>query len=717
MAGLALQIADVLGYKPSADERQEINLRELTQERGRTKDLRAQKILDDEIASVTGAKPAGGLADQVTAELMGTPSRQPVPRGTPPVAAQTPAPAAQTDPAATESATPWADAFRADPKGKGLPEAAAAVTTGVGSTILGGLRGAYELAKNLRAGASFDQAADVAAGAVRATQEAGTYQPKTASGKAAVEVVGSRANPLNWIPEAGKKVAEKGFEAGVLDPSDAAIIEGVSAAASPGIFKAPAAAAALKGAEMFKRGAKPAAGEVSPFGSAGSAAATNTATVRAAAEAASPELKAAISKVKPADVNTHALERQAEADSMGIKLTAGQATGDVAIISKEQNARARDLEYAHRFNEQNQQLKNKVNDIRDEAAPDVHGVNHVENGQSLIDAYKETDAALRADISAKYKVLEDANGGQFPIDGRAFVRAAEEGLAKKMKGRYVPPEIRADMDAIRETGKMTFEDFENMRTNLAAEARKAERTGDGNRAYASGLVRDALESLPLDGASTFTTMSGGAAALKPLADAARAAAKARFDLLKKDPAYKAAVNDSVAADDFINQFVVNGKVKNVKTMVEHLGEGSTAHQTMSAGVINYLKRQAGIVDESGNFSQAGYNKALQKIQPKLRDIMPPKIANDVETLGRVARYTQEQPRGSFVNNSNTLVAAMGEHAKNFAEGAANKLVGLGVVPVGSMVRNAAAKHSAAKETARHLKPGAGISLKDIKDMK
>ncbi len=260
------------------------------------------------------------------------------------------------------------------------------------------------------------------------------------------------------------------------------------------------------------------------------------------------------------------------------------------------------------------------------------------------------------------------------------------------------------MEKFKNGEPMTFEQFEAMRTNLAGEMRKAERSGDGNAAYAAGVVRDALESLP---------MTGDAAALKPIADAARAAAKARFDLLKKDPAYKSAINDAVAPDDFINKFVVKGKADKVATMVEHLGPGSVAHQTMSAGVINYLKARAGIVNEAGNFSQSGYNKALQELKPKLLTIVGPEAAKQIETLGNVARYTQAQPRGSFVNNSNTLTGALGEHAKSLAEGTANKVLGLGIVPIGSMVRESAAKRAAAKDVLNSLQTGAGISLKDI----
>ncbi|MDE3023803.1 MAG: hypothetical protein KGI54_18460, partial [Pseudomonadota bacterium] len=351
---------------------------------------------------------------------------------------------------------------------------------------------------------------------------------------------------------------------------------------------------------------------------------------------------------------------------------------------------------AQLFNNQNGDLVKNVNAIRDAAAPDVTAVNHVESGQALIDSYKAKDAVLNADISAKYKALEDANGGSFPVDGKAFVDAADQALAAKMKGRYVPPEVQADMDAIRDGGPMTYENFENMRTNLAAEARKAERAGDGNRAMATSIVRDALESIP---------MTGESAAIKPLADAARSAAKTRFDLMKSDPAYKAAVNDNVAPDDFINKFVVNGKVDNVKAMRANLADDPLAGQTIAAGAINFLKNRAGLVGDTGNFSQAGYNKALQALSPKMDQLFDPKQAQQLKTLGNVARYTQEQPRGAYVNNSNTLVGSLANNAKDLALGALD-IKTLGATKV---IRNTMQKRSMNKSIAESVKPAAGTT--------
>lgn len=457
---------------------------------------------------------------------------------------------------------------------------------------------------------------------------------------------------------------------------------------------------------------KPIAPEVNPLEheSIGSAAA-----VPSQLKTATPELQAAVrAQARKGGVDRAALDRHLEADSLPIpmRLTEGMATQDPVQISLEHNRRGKDPEFAQRYNELNQQLIDNLDEIRREAAPNVVGNDHIQNGQTLIDSYKAYDQAVKEDIQQKYQALRDANGGEFPVDGQTFVAQADQALKKNFKARYVPPQVAADMEAIR-SGEvaMNFEQFENLRTNLAAEARKADRASDGNAAAAINLVRESLESLP---------MTGESANLKPLADAARTAARARFERLRADPAYKAVAEDSVEmgeasplADDFIHKYIVKGRSSNIDRMRESLQGDPTAGETIAAGALNYLKSKSGInlYTNEGNFSQAGYNRALSELMPKLNKLVGPQRAEQVQTLGNVARYTQFQPRGHFVNNSNTTVAA---HATNLAKGVAERGVNA-VLPgadLGSLAREKLESRSDKKFVREALKPGAGLRPKD-----
>jgi hypothetical protein len=492
------------------------------------------------------------------------------------------------------------------------------------------------------------------------------------------------------------------MSAKMLADTQAAFAKRQEAAAAAKAAMPPPAATPT--AVALPAGAAPGAGATP--GSVGAAGVPTITTIQQALVNATPELKAVLSGIPFEQTNVPTFMRHIEADSLPVpvRLTEGQATGDIVKLSNEQNRRGKDPELAQRFNEQNGLLIENLNEIRGNAAPDAYGTKIIENSQGIIDAYKTIDTARSEKITAAYKALEDANGGQFPIDGITLAKNAETMLGKKLKTEFLSPSIKAQLERFKSGEPMTFENFEAMRTNLAAEIRKAERSGDGNAAMASGIVREALEQLPLTGQA--------AAKLKPLADTARGLAKERFDMLKKDPAYKAAVDDAVAADKYLQKFVVNGVNKNIATMVNHLGKDSVAHQHMAAGTINWLKDKAGIVDETGNFTQAGFNKALKQLDDvkNMEQIFTPDAASQLKTLGNVARYTQAQPRGVFINNSNTLVGALAERAKQGI--GAGVETGLNVVvpglQLGTTVMEMRARRANAAEVKKALELGAGV---------
>lgn len=526
-------------------------------------------------------------------------------------------------------------------------------------------------------------------------QQGGTYQPRTQQGQQYVQDL------------------QKVFEASKLPPVGVPEVAGFAPLAGPAAQQAQQMTGQAVRQLPSAIGKQLGVGELEiqrqfqakgGLQSAGAAATTDQAAINAILAKASPELQNEIRSTPINQINMPAVERHVEADTLPVpvRLTKGQATQDVNLLSDEMNMRGKNPELANRFNEQNGKLIENMNAIRDKAAPDVYGTNHIENAETVINSYKTLDDARTADISAKYKALRDAAGGDFPIDGKQFATNAEKMLGKDLKTDFLPPAIAKQLDRYKNGETMTFEQFEAMRTNLASEMRKAERSGDGNAKAAASIVRTALEDLPL---------SGEAEALKPLANEARSAAKARFDLLKKDPAYEAAVNDA-APDKFINKYIIGGNKRDLQALVDQLGKGSEGHQAVSAAVVNWLKNKAGVIDNNGNFSQAGYNRALQQLDPKLVELVDGETAQQLRALGNVARYTQAQPRGSYVNQSNTFVAGAKELAKGGLEKTVN-LAGFGVVPIGTITREALAKRAADKQVQQSLKPGAGTKLSDL----
>jgi hypothetical protein len=471
--------------------------------------------------------------------------------------------------------------------------------------------------------------------------------------------------------------------------------------------KAKGATEAMQeGFQAYKQTTTP---QVAPTAGAsvGAAQTANKSIVDEAISRASPELAQELSKYDPKEINVKVLANHMDADTLPIpiKLSEGQATRDPRLFSEEMNSRGKNTQLANRYNEQNTQLVENLNAIKENASPNVYGTNVVENGQSLIDAYLDIDKAKKSSITQAYTALRDKAGGNFPIDSVKFADTAYANLKKELKTDFLPPAIDKQLKAFKDGEPMTFEQFEAMRTNLAAEMRKADRAGDGNTEYALSTVRKALEDLPLVGETK---------ELKQLANTARGLAKERFDTLSADKAYKAAVNGKVQPDDFINKFVINGKKNDIDTMVAHLGTDSQAREVMAAGIVNWLKSKSGILsNDTGTFSQKGFNKALDSIDPKILNIVGSEVNQQLKALGNTARNIQERPSGSFVNESNTFVAGLSEKAKKGAELSLNYGIGGGIVPVGTMARTAIHNVKEAQKVNKSLKPGAGILLKDI----
>jgi hypothetical protein len=338
------------------------------------------------------------------------------------------------------------------------------------------------------------------------------------------------------------------------------------------------------------------------------------------------------------------------------------------------------------MSESNRVLGENMQAVRDKAGPDVFTTNAVEHGDTLIKTYRDMDTTARGEIDQAYKAARDANGGDLPMDGKSFVAAADQALKSNMKGRYVPAEVAADLAEIRDTGAMTFETFENLRTNLAEESRTA---ANGNVRTAVRIVRDALEKIePI----------GRAAEVKPLFDRARSLAKARFDRLDADPAYSAAVDRSVSPDQFVSKFVIRAPRDDVATLMKAIGSDPVARQTVSVAVLDYL-RDAAHLDRnySGNFSAAGFSRALNALDPKANLIFDPATA---ETLGNIhgfAHNTTFQPRGHSINNANTLVGALAKPM-------------LSEIPyLGKVIEKTAGRLQTRRLINNSLKPGAGIA--------
>ena len=563
-------------------------------------------------------------------------------------------------------------ALEAMNSGNPVSEAATHIASGLGHTILGG----YKALGTLVTGGTGAEAA----GQVE-KEQAKTYQPTSAGGKAITGALESKYNPLNYPQELADYLADKTADyspaiATAIKSAPTAIMGAIGIRGTPKLTPAGAAEQAQ------------AAINASASGQSMGAASTAANIMEA-----SPELQTAIvntARKTGGAVNPEVLGRRLEADSLPVKMniTEGQATQDPSIISNEMNMRGKHKELADVYNQQNGQLIDNLRSIRESAGPDVFSTNPVEHGDTLIQAYKDKGTAADAQVSANYKALKDAAGGDFPVDAEKLLTNSTKALHDQLLFDHAPKAVMSTLGRLSDQGNMTFENFEALRTNLARIQRSS---ADGNERAAAGVIRNQMESLPL---------APGSAALKPLADKARSSAKAQFQELDADPAYKAAVNDEVSPDKFVNKFILNGTRDSVAKMRSNLADNDRASQTMGVAALDHLRDQAKVDSMgNGNFAAATFNKHLDAMRPKLQYLIPPEQAQALDTLGKVARYTTAQPKGSFVNTSNTLTGALAAHGANVLENA---------IPYGNVIRKAGAMISDKAAVKRALDPASGL---------
>ena len=423
--------------------------------------------------------------------------------------------------------------------------------------------------------------------------------------------------------------------------------------------------------------------------SGGAAATTTGATVQELLTRASPELQAA-TKTMIANgerINPAALENRIKAEQFGLKLTAGEASQDLAQLSEEFNSKKTNPAMADYLSERNPKLAQGFQDIRARVAPDVYEPDPVKASNIALENMVQQDQARRALISRNYQAAADANGGQLPLSGQNFVAEAQAKLKEANRQRFLPSEIQGILEDEKTNGNMSYNDFENYRTILATAARKAERAGDGNAAFAIGQVRDALETTP---------MSSATGPVKALYDVARNSAKNRFDLIKNNPAYKAAISDTrlpeeiaqgvlhPAANKFVDTFYGPKTPQvNIKRLVNILGKDSESHQGLNAAVIDKIAQASGIKGGANDVvSQAALNKQVRTLyQTNLPSMLPPEGLQKLHDLADVAALTEHVKPGTYANVSGTAIAQTPSPAGAFVKKAAEGAVHTGITAV------------------------------------
>jgi hypothetical protein len=442
--------------------------------------------------------------------------------------------------------------------------------------------------------------------------------------------------------------------------------------------------------------------------SGGSAVTSNQAMLQEAIGRASPELANELKGLRPEQINKPALENQLMADTLPVpvRLTKGQALQDPSLISFERNERGMKGELAQHYNEQNKALQENANLIKQKTGEGTFETDFVANSERAIEAFQQLNKDRQTSISDAYTKLDDLGAGKIEVDSKTFAQNAKSALTSNEDIDFLPSTIKTKVDSYLEGKPMNFAQYENLRTQIARETRKAQSAQDGNAVHALTLVRGELEKLPLIGET---------AEAKVVADQARSLAKQEFDLLDKtkptyNKTYADIVNGGADSSNFIPQVVFRSKNVDFAKALDMLSSNPDAVKQLRSGAMDYMIRES--TDKSGNFNTGKFTGFINNldVNKKLTALFG-EDAQVLKDLAKTGQLIEARPRGSFVNESNTMVGALGQYAKGATEHGVN--IAAKGLPIGTIGRQFLEKRSAKKQVKETLKPGAGIQLKDI----
>jgi muramidase (phage lysozyme) len=375
----------------------------------------------------------------------------------------------------------------------------------------------------------------------------------------------------------------------------------------------------------------------------------------------SPETQQVIKNAPVEQVNLPALETKAIEEKHGINLSNGQRSNK-STYADEWNRRKTDERIQDLFSSQPQQFSDAFEKLYDKHSANIGEINKENIGQNIIQGLLDKDKSRMTAINNAYKKLEDANGGQFPIDVAKLNENIDSALKAKLKKNVYEDKlntIKKDIDELVKNGNMTFSDFENLRSNLADEMRTNQ---SGSARAAAHIIREQLESLP---------MSAEAQNLKDLANNARALYRERAETINKNPAYKAAIKEATTAeeaesgqaflksDKFHDTHVKNASPEAVRRLTEELKDNPKAMEAVRAGDILNAKEALVPNTTTPSLRPDAYNKYLRSQAEKAKYIHTPESLQDLVDLdvlaGKVAKPTE-----NVFNYSNSTSALLGE---------------------------------------------------------
>ena len=383
------------------------------------------------------------------------------------------------------------------------------------------------------------------------------------------------------------------------------------------------------------------------------------------------ELAASLQAGKQLD--PQAVSRLADFKAVGATPTRGMISQNPVQITREMNlakvgANSAD-DSLHGMamiqNRNNAQLIGNLNDL---------GANRgdvLRAGETVTGSILGRQAGLRGSEQSLWDTAKSSPGYKQPISAGVLsdVNAAldSEGLMP-----FMNPTISRYIKAFQMGEPFTPQAYKNLQSMLSKETMKGGNEGAA-ASLAARVMRDGdLMPAGFQAGGNALVNQGTASHVRGVDDAAtgaidavnaaRRATRAAYSYEDSSPLVRSVLSDGRTSDPMriAQSYIIGGTAKEAKDVIQQVGPQGMA--PIKEAILGHLKDKAisGASDETGKFSQAAFNRALNAIgKDKLALIFSPEEFHALKTNARVASLMMSQPVGSAVNNSNSGALLLG----------------------------------------------------------
>lgn len=358
------------------------------------------------------------------------------------------------------------------------------------------------------------------------------------------------------------------------------------------------------------------------------------------------------------DLNPDAVARKVALESVGIKGTRGQITGNAkqwqqeAELAKVQGA-GDDLR--EKFISDNKKLA----ELLDIEAQKTGGQSIDQFGaaqratDSLLDQYGQN----KQFVKQAYDYAKNAPGNDVLINGQGFSNDVFTALDDQALGSSLPADIRNIVKQINDNPEyFTLRKGEELIKVLNSHHKSSMNMGEPTaQTHALGVVRQALQGRQDEALQGLLSQGGNDAA--QAYQFAREAYKANAGLKAKMPllqdVLKQQAKGSLNYDDLYKKHILGGKVEELSQTIEVLK--NTNPQAVADIQQEVIKDIAGkAINSNGQFSPAGMKRALDALgDRKLGALFTSDQVKQLKNIRQAGHYAVTQPNHAYVNNSNS----------------------------------------------------------------